>query len=456
MFAKAARVGQGARCQNLLRFVEIENLKRAFRMQSRKPSKSGTIDPPALRIDGERLWRRHMAMAGVGAIDGGGSCRLSMTPEDGAARDLFRSWCLEAGLEVKIDRVGNMFAVRPGLDAAAPLILAGSHLDTQPHGGRFDGVSGVLCALEVVETLNDADVTTRAPIAVVNWTNEEGVQYSPGLMGSSWFVGRLSDSDVLGAVSRQGQQFEAEARALGYFGDLTPNEFDIGAFYEVHIEQGPILENSEKQIGVVEAVQGLRWLDVSVSGMDAHAGTTPMDQRRDTVQASARILVAINDLGRRHAPDARISVGTLKPQTDGASTIAGHTDFVIDIRHPELATLDQLTRTCRELCLSEARGQGCDADVRQRIAVEPCTFDATRVGHVEDAANALGYGAMRMSSGALHDASNMATIVPSAMIFIPCKDGISHNVRERAKPEDLTAGGNVLLHAMLSSAGIAR
>lgn len=408
---------------------------------------------PALRIDGERLWRRHMEMAKIGAIEGGGNCRLAMTAEDGAARDLFRRWCEEAGLTIKVDLAGNMFAIRPGTDPDAAMIVTGSHLDTQPHGGRFDGISGVLTALEAVETLNANNVRTRAPIAVVNWTNEEGVYFSPGLMGSSWFVGTLSDDDILGAVSRDGKRFEEQARSLGYLGDQRPSDFDIGAYYELHIEQGPILENNGLQIGVVESVQGLRWLDVSVAGRDAHAGTTPMDQRQDTLQASARILVAINELGLKHAPDARVSVGYLKPATDGPSTVAGHTDFVIDIRHPDVGTLDTLTEAARQLCLSEAAGQHCEATVTTRISVQPGAFDAACVDHVEAAAAALGYRYMRMTSGALHDACNVMTMAPSAMIFVPCKEGLSHNVKESAEPDDLAAGSNVLMQALLASAG---
>ena len=417
------------------------------------PSRSAIPNAPTLRIDGERLWQRHMDMAAIGAIEGGGNCRLAMTAEDGAARDLFRSWCENAGLTIKVDLAGNMFAIRPGTDPDAPMVVAGSHLDTQPHGGRFDGISGVLTALEVVETLNAANVVTRAPIAVVNWTNEEGVHFSPGLMGSSWFVGRLSDDDIVGAVSRDGKRFDEEARRLGYLGDQRTSDFTIGAYYELHIEQGPILENKGLQIGVVESVQGLRWLDVSVTGRDAHAGTTPMDQRQDTLQASARILVAINGLGLRHAPHARVSVGYLKPATDGPSTIAGRTDFVIDIRHPDVETLDALTDACRRLCESEAQRQNCEAAVTARISVQPGAFNAHCVGHVEAAAAALGYRYMRMTSGALHDACNVMTIAPAAMIFVPCKEGLSHNVKESAEPDDLAAGCNVLLQAVLASAG---
>ena len=421
-------------------------------MRVTNSSSSGYNRLSELRIDENRLWRRHTEIARIGTIEGDGNRRLAMTQEDGAARDLFRSWCEQAGLTVRIDRAGNMFAVRPGTDTSAPMIVSGSHLDTQPHGGRFDGISGVLTALEVVETLNDASVATTAPIAIVNWTNEEGVRFSPGLMGSSWFAGRLSDEDLLGAISRDGQLFEDEARSIGYLGNEHPSDFRIGAYYELHIEQGPILENQQRQIGVVESVQGLHWLDVSVSGQDAHAGTTPMELRRDTIQASARILVAINELSHKHAPDARVSVGYIKPHTDGVSTICGQTDFVIDIRHPDQHILNQLMEDCRNLCTREAQSHQCKATVNLRISVQPGEFDPACVSNIENATISLGYPHMRMASGALHDACNMMTATPSAMIFVPCKDGLSHNVEESAKPEDLAAGCNVLLHAILASA----
>ena len=411
------------------------------------------IDMQAPAIDSARLWQRHLDMAAIGAIDGGGCCRLCMTPEDGQARDLFRTWCEAAGLELRIDRVGNMFAIRAGQDNSAPIVVTGSHLDTQPHGGRFDGVSGVLCALEVMETLNDHDITTPIPLAIVNWTNEEGVRYAPGLTGSSWFIGALSDEEVYEAQADDSARFEDDARSLGYLGSLVPTDLPIAAFYELHIEQGPILENASAQIGIVESVQGLRWLDVDVIGMDAHAGTTPLDQRQDTIQASARMLVAMNDLGLQYAPNARVSVGRLTPATDGASTIAGRTQFVVDIRHPDATTLNQLAEQATQLCIEQARSQRCDATVTQRLAIEPSVFDNACVDRVDHAARQLGYQALRMTSGALHDASNLATVAPSAMIFIPCKDGISHNVLESATPEDLAAGCNVLLQAVLRSAG---
>ncbi len=406
-----------------------------------------------LRVDSGRLWQRHLEMAKLGAIEGGGCCRLAMTAEDGSARDLLQTWCANAGLDMRIDLAGNMFGLREGANAHAPVVLSGSHLDTQPHGGRFDGVSGVLCALEVIETLNDAGITTDLPLGLVNWTNEEGVHFHPGLMGSSWFVGDLSDGDLLNAVSTHGDRFEDAARAVGYLGAPGSTHLNIAAFYELHIEQGPLLEQEGRQIGIVESVQGLRWLDVTVLGRDAHAGTTPMDRRSDSLQASARILVALNELGLQHRPHARVSVGYLKPATDGASTIAGRTDFVVDIRHPDTEVLDHLAQEAQSLCHSVAESQDCGAQVALRASIEPVAFDRRSVDHIARAAEALGYRARRMASGALHDASNMAKIAPSAMIFVPCKDGISHNVAESAAPDDLEAGCNVLMQAMLASAG---
>ena len=328
-----------------------------------------------------------------GAIAGDGCCRLAMTPEDGAERDQLRSWCIAAGLEMKVDLAGNMFGIRGGSERHAPLVLAGSHLDTQPHGGRFDGISGVLCALEVVETLKDAGIATRLPVGIVNWTNEEGVYFQPGLMGSSWFVGQMSDAQLLDAVSRTGERFDDAARARGYLSEYRSRDLEIAAFYELRIEQGPVLEREERQIGIVESVQGLRWLDVTVLGMDAHAGTTPTDQRRDTIQASVHMLVALNELGLEHRPDARISVGYLKPATEGASTIAGQADFVVDIRHPDADVLDRLTESCRALCRSRARDRDCEIRVSKRIAVAPVSFDSACIDRVADSTDYFGYRA---------------------------------------------------------------
>lgn len=407
----------------------------------------------AIRIKPDRLWARHMELARIGVIEETGNCRLSLSDEDGQARDLFAGWCRSAGLTLHSDRAGNMFAVRPGRDPDRAAVAAGSHLDTQPHGGRFDGISGVLAALEVVEALNDADIQTEAPLVVINWTNEEGVRFAPGLLGSNWFAGGI-ESDVLDEIrASDGARFADEAERIGWRGDMQPQDLPLESFFELHIEQGPMLEAEGMQVGVVTAVQGLRWLDVSVTGTDAHAGTTPLDARSDALLAAAGMLVAINDAGRQEGPEARVSVGRLVPATNGPSTIVGAVDFVIDMRHPENAVLDRLESRCAVLCREAAKRYGCEANVSRRLAVPPRAFDTECIAAVQTAADDLGFRNQRMSSGALHDASNIASVVPTSMIFVPCRDGSSHNVNEYAAPDDLAAGCEVLLHAMLSRAG---
>ena len=408
-----------------------------------------------LRVNTDRLWARHMEMAQIGAIAGNGSCRLALSPEDSAARALFASWCEAAGLKVNNDRAGNMFAIRAGQDATRPAIAAGSHLDTQPHGGRFDGVSGVLAALEVIETLNDAGIDTIAPLAVINWTNEEGVRYAPGLMGSSWYVGEISDAALDATRSADGAVFTEEVRRRGWYGDQVQQGFAMGAFFELHIEQGPLLEKLDRQVGIVTSVQGLLWLDVAVTGMDGHAGTTPLDHRKDALLAAARMIVRLNDVGRSFGPDARVSVGRISTATDGPSTIVGECSFVIDIRHPDVATLARLGERCAAACRDVATTSACEVTLTERISVAPCKFDESCIDALEGAAMAMGFSNVRMASGALHDASNIAKVAPTAMIFVPCRDGISHNVNEYAAPDDLAAGATVLLHAMLEKAGLA-
>lgn len=409
----------------------------------------------AVPVNEKRLWDRHMQMAEIGAIEGPGSCRLALTDEDGAARDLLAKWCRSAGLEMRSDRAGNMFAIRSGRNTARGIVAAGSHLDTQPHGGRFDGISGVLAALEAVEALNDAGIETEAGIAVVNWTNEEGVRFAPGLLGSSWFIEKISDEKLDGIVDTDGTVFADELERIGWRGHTRPTDLDLEAFFELHIEQGPVLQNAGAQIGVVTSVQGLRWLDVTVTGMDAHAGTTPFDSRSDSLLAAAAMLVELNNAGRAVGPETRVSVGRLVPATDGPSTIVGETRFVIDIRHPDTAKLDFLEEDCSLRCTRVASEHNCDVEVSKRISVPPCAFEAKLVSSLAEAAEGFGYNFITMASGALHDAANIASVVPSAMVFVPCRDGISHNVKEYAAPGDLAAGTNVLLAALLHAAGVA-
>jgi N-carbamoyl-L-amino-acid hydrolase len=406
----------------------------------------------SVKIDKNRLWERHMELARIGAIEGTGSCRLSLSDEDSAARNLFAGWCRQAGLTLQNDKAGNMFALRAGRDPNRPIVAAGSHLDTQPHGGRFDGISGVLAALEVVEALNDAGIETGATLAVINWTNEEGVRFSPGLLGSNWFAGAIEDDVLDNTRSSDGARFADELDRIGWRGTMRPDDLMLDSFFELHIEQGPILEKAEVQVGVVTSVQGLRWLDVSVFGTDAHAGTTPLYMRQDALLAAAAMLVSVNEVGLAEGAEARVSVGRFKPATDGPSTIVGRVDFVIDIRHPDDAILDRLQDACERLCEEKAAQYQCTTKVTQRLAIPPRDFDPDCIAAVQAAADNLGFRNQRIASGALHDASNIASIAPTTMIFVPCKDGISHNVNEYASAEDLAAGCEVLLHAMLARA----
>lgn len=404
-------------------------------------------------INAERLWARHMEMAKIGVVKTTGNCRLALTPEDKEARALFAKWCEDAKMAVKCDRAGNMFAIRAGRDPARGAVAAGSHLDTQPHGGRFDGISGVLTALEVVETLNDLDLMTDAPLMVINWTNEEGVRFAPGLLGSAWFAGRIDDTALDETLSTDGKRFADEVAASGWRGTTSSDDLSIEAFFELHIEQGPVLEDAGADIGVVTTVQGLSWLDVQVIGMDAHAGTTPLAARRDALLASGAMLVALNKMGRAIGEDARVSVGRLKTATDGPSTVVGAAEFVVDLRHPDQKVIEHMQAECARACSEVAQDYGVEARVSVRFGIPPTEFDQGCIDALDAAAKALQLPYHSMASGALHDAANIAAKVPTAMIFIPCRDGISHNVAEYATRKHLAAGCNVLLRAMLAKAG---
>ncbi len=410
-------------------------------------------DMSDLRVNGERLWQTHMDLAEIGAIPNDGCCRLTLTDEDKRARDLFAQWCMDAGCRVDVDMAGNMFATRPGRQTAPP-VAAGSHLDTQPHGGRFDGIYGVMAGLEVIRTLNDAGIETELPVAVVNWTNEEGVRFPAGILGSTAYAGRWALDDLQKLVATDGAAFGDELKRIGYDGEHGLGSFEMTAFYEAHIEQGPVLERENIPVGVVTRVQGLRWIDVTVTGADRHAGTTPMDARSDALVAAARMIVELEALGLANAPDARVTVGRLDVSPNSGSTIPGGTRFNIDLRHPQTEVLDRLEAEIGALCKSAAARQSASVEIRRTVEMPPVDFDETCVADLERAANALDIPCRRMVSGALHDASPVGTIVPAAMIFVPCRDGISHNEAEWAEPVHLEAGCNVMLHAMLGRAGV--
>lgn len=405
------------------------------------------------RVDGERLWRSIMEMAEIGATAGGGSCRLALTDEDRRGRDLFARWCREAGCTLDVDELGNMFARRAGADATAAPAATGSHLDTQPKGGRFDGVFGVLAGLEVVRTLNDAGIETRAPIEVVNWTNEEGTRFAPAMLASGVYAGLLDRDFALERTDEEGATFGGELARIGYRGETGCGAHRLGSLVEAHIEQGPILERHGETIGVVVGGQGQRWFDVTVEGQDAHTGSTPMPGRRDALVAASMLVQGVEAVAHRHAPHAVATVGSLKVSPNSRNTIAGRVDLTVDLRHPEDGVLSGMARELDGLARSIAHGREVSVDLREIWSKPPVEFDADCIAKVRSAARALGLPHREMVSGAGHDACQVAAVVPTAMIFVPCAGGLSHNEAESARPEDLEAGCNVLLHTLLAQAG---
>jgi N-carbamoyl-L-amino-acid hydrolase len=406
-----------------------------------------------LRVDGTRLWESIMEMAKIGALPGGGCGRLALTDEDKRARDLFASWCERAGCTVTVDEMGNMFARRPGRNAALPPVAAGSHLDTQPHGGKFDGIFGVLAALEVVRTLNDAGVETQAPIEAINWTNEEGSRFAPAMIASGVFAGLFDRDFAYRIESPDGETLGDELARIGYKGAETCGEHPLGALFEAHIEQGPILERSGVPIGVVGGAQGQRWYDIEVRGRDSHAGTTPMPTRKDALVAAARMAARIEDIALGKAPHAVGTVGQFDVSPNSRNTIPGEVRFSVDIRHPDAGVLAEMDTEIRESFTAIAERAGVDVAVDQIWEKPPIEFDPRCVAAVREAAAGLGYGHQDIVSGAGHDACQVCEVAPTGMIFVPCEDGISHNEIESATPEDLEMGCNVLLHAMLAMAG---
>ncbi|HUN47914.1 MAG TPA: Zn-dependent hydrolase [Stellaceae bacterium] len=406
-----------------------------------------------LTINGERLWQSLMEMAKIGATEKGGVCRLALTDLDKVGRDLFIRWCKEAGCTVTLDRMGNIFARRPGKNPKLAPVLTGSHLDTQPTGGRFDGVYGVLAGLEVIRTLNDLAYETEAPVEVVVWTNEEGSRFSPPMVGSGVFAGVF---DLAYGLERPdnltGVTMGAELDRIGFAGPEPVGGREVGAYFEAHIEQGPILEDQLKPVGVVTGAQGQRWYEITVVGQEAHAGPTPMPKRRDALVGAARMIDAVNRIGLAHPPYACATVGFAQVSPNSRNTIPGRVFFTVDFRHPEDATLTAMDRELRAACAEIAKAIGLEVEVKEFWYFPPTPFDKACVASVRSATEALGYPHMDIISGAGHDAVYMARVAPTAMIFVPCVGGISHNEIEDAKPEDLAMGCAVLLNAVLEHA----
>ncbi len=404
-----------------------------------------------LSVDGARLWDSLMDMARIGATPKGGSRRLALSDLDRQGRDLFVGWCREAGCAVRIDRMGNIFARRAGRDDTRSPVVVGSHLDTQPSGGKFDGVYGVLAGLEVIRTLNDHGYETEAPIEVSVWTNEEGARFAPSMIGSGVFAGVYPIDKGLSCADVDGRTIGEELQRTGYAGDVQCGGWPIRAYFEAHIEQGPILEAEGKTIGVVTGAQGLRWYDVTVGGMESHAGTTPMDRRRDAMAGAARMVTAVDRIGRE-TPDAVTTVGEVRVAPNSRNVIPGEVFFTIDARHPDGATLEVMDAAVRDACRSIAREAHLELRISDVTDTAPVVFDRDCVAAVRRAAEQAGYGHRDIVSGAGHDACFINAVAPTAMIFVPCKDGISHNETESATPEDLAAGCNVLLRVVLDAA----
>ncbi len=417
-------------------------------------------DIAKLRIDGERLWAALMELAQIGATPKGGVCRLTLTDLDKQGRDLVSRWAKEAGMTVTIDKIGNGFLRRPGRNNALPPVVTGSHIDTQPTGGKFDGNYGVLAGLEVVRTLNDHGIQTEAPIEVAWWTNEEGSRFVPVMMGSGVFAKAFTLEHAYAAKDTEGKSVQEELQRIGYIGDEEPGAHPIGCYFETHIEQGPVLEDHDKTIGVVTGVLGIRWYDCTVTGMEAHAGPTPMALRKDALQVAAKLMQEVVACAHRHPQDdgqnhGRGTVGMVQVHPNSRNVIPGRVKFSIDLRNASDALVDAMDADIRAVAAKLSKESGLPIVIEQVSAYPAQPFHAECIDAVQRAATKLGYSNMPAVSGAGHDAVYMARLAPAGMIFIPCKDGISHNEIEDAKPEHITAGCNVLLHAMLERAGVA-
>ncbi|RWC58015.1 Zn-dependent hydrolase [Mesorhizobium sp.] len=407
-----------------------------------------------LRINSDRLWDSIMEMAKIGPGIAGGNNRQTVTDEDGEGRHLFKRWCDAAGLEMGVDEMGTMFARREGSDPSLPPVYVGSHLDTQPTGGKYDGVLGVLGGLEVVRSLNDLGIKTRHPIVVTNWTNEEGARFAPAMMASGVFAGVLDQADVYGHVDKQGKKFGEELERIGWKGTEKVGDRKIHAFFELHIEQGPILEDEGIDIGVVTHGQGLKWLQVTLIGKEAHTGSTPMPKRRNAGLGMARVIELVHEIAMDYQPDAVGAVGHMEVYPNSRNIIAGRTVFTIDIRSPEKEVLDAMDGRIREGIDTICEALDIRYEIEQVGAFDPVTFDAGCVRAIRDAAERLGYSHRNIVSGAGHDACWINRVAPTAMVMCPCVDGLSHNEAEEITKEWASAGADVLFHAVVETAEI--
>jgi N-carbamoyl-L-amino-acid hydrolase len=402
-----------------------------------------------LTINADRLWDALMTLAQIGATPRGGVCRLALTDADRQGRDLFVRWAREAGCEVDLDQMGNIIARRAGTDNTLPPVMTGSHLDSQPTGGKFDGAYGVMAGLEVIRTLNDHHYVTQRPVEVVAWTNEEGSRFAPAMIASGVFAGEFSLEYGLSRSDVNGVTIGQELDRIGYAGSRPCGGQAVKAYFEAHIEQGPILEAEQQVIGVVQGIQGLRWFDCTVQGMESHAGTTPLPNRHDALLGAARIVQAVREVAEAQAPHGLGTVGQLLVHPNSRNVIPGRVELGIDLRHPQDGPLQAMADHLHTAVHTVCADLGLSGDLREIWYAPPTTFDAACIDTVRRAAQRLNLPHKDMISGAGHDAKYLAQVCPTAMIFIPCKDGISHNEIEAATKADAAAGCNVLLQAVI-------
>lgn len=403
-------------------------------------------------INGERLWASLMELAKLGATVKGGVCRLALTDLDRQARDIFVRWCEDAGCTVSVDAVGNIFARRPGLNPDLPPVMTGSHIDTQPTGGKFDGCFGVLAGVEVLRTLNDLNIQTQAPIEVVVWTNEEGSRFAPCMMGSGVFAEKFTLEETLAKTDAQGITVGEALNAIGYAGSRKVSGHPVGAYFEAHIEQGPILEDERKTIGVVLGALGQKWFDLNLRGVEAHAGPTPMHLRKDALVGAAAVVAAVNKAALGHQPHACGTVGCLQAYPGSRNVIPGEVRMTLDFRHLRPERLDSMISEVRDVIEATCAKHGLSFELTPTADFPPLYFNPDCVNAVRNAASELGLSHMDIVSGAGHDAIFLAELGPAGMIFVPCEGGISHNEIENAAPQDLADGCAVLLRAMVNAA----
>lgn len=403
-----------------------------------------------ININGDRLWGSLMEMAEIGATSGGGSSRLALSQEDIDGRSLFISWCESLGMEISLDAIGNLFAVYPGKQRFLPPIVMGSHLDTQPKGGRFDGVYGVLAALEVVRTLHENHIKLEQDLEIAVWMNEEGARFSPAMLGSEVFIGELALERALAQVDSHGVTVGSALMDMNQQGG---REFrrELDSYFELHIEQGPILEDLDKEIGVVTGGQAIFWLDVVVLGKSQHAGTTPMHYRKDAMLGVSDFLLAIERYVSS-IEDGLLTIGELNIPFSSRNTIAGEVNFTLDVRHPETVVLKGIVEHIKRIASEVFSVRNLEVKLTDVWLSPAIPFDAACIGYVQESVQELGLSSIKMISGAGHDAIHLAKHCPTTMIFIACKDGVSHNEAESIELKDSTNGANVLLRSILKRA----